>query len=117
MTKNKSNNIQEISFDDNQVAQNLFGAEGCNLRLLESSLKVTIFNRGNEVKIQGSDEKVKTAAMVLEQVYQLIEEGFSLSKRDWQQAIYSVGKDPKLKLTQVYKDGIKLPTKKTNGLS
>lgn len=101
-----------ITFPDNRLAQALFGPQGVNLRLLEKELNVTIYNRGNELRLKGSDQNLKIVQDVLTQIYRLIDQGFLLSHRDWQQAIASIRRNENTNLVEIYQEGIKLPTKK-----
>lgn len=64
-----------LTFEDNRTASTVFGIHDCHLSALEPSLKVTLTNRGNEVRIQGSAAAVEKAATILKRLYARAMEG------------------------------------------
>jgi phosphate starvation-inducible PhoH-like protein len=58
-------------FDDNALAQVLFGPQSANLERIESLLGVALNTRGNAVSISGPAEAVRDAASVLDELYRL----------------------------------------------
>ena len=63
------------TFPKNALAIALFGSHHSHLTQIESSLKVNIHARGNEVTIGGDAEAVARAVGVLEALYQRLEKG------------------------------------------
>jgi phosphate starvation-inducible protein PhoH and related proteins len=77
----------QLTLADNAQAQALFGEQGHNLRLLGRLLGVKLANRGNQVTIEGGEPQVKLAYRSLEQLYQLLESGYTLAPQDVQHAV------------------------------
>ncbi|MBW2280288.1 MAG: PhoH family protein [Deltaproteobacteria bacterium] len=74
-----------LVFEDNAVAQVLYGANDRNLRALEQEVGVTIRARGNRIKIRGPHLERKVARRVLEDLYELAASGVSISESEVQQ--------------------------------
>ena len=67
----KSDNFSKIiSFEDNLVLPMIFGAQDKTLRKLENEFDVSIFPRGNFLKISGKETSVGTTAVALKKIYE-----------------------------------------------
>jgi phosphate starvation-inducible PhoH-like protein len=55
----------DIEFDDNDLLPVLFGEHNANLNVLEKSLGISISGRGNHLVIEGGDEELRLANVVL----------------------------------------------------
>ena len=72
-----------IRFDDNAACALLFGQHHLNLARIEQKLPVSIVTRGNEVFIQGQDDTdVRTAAVVLEDLYGQLKRGREIGREE-----------------------------------
>ena len=72
----------------------LFGRHHMNIARLEQRLPVSIVTRGNEIFIQGeSDADVRTAATVLERLYEQLQGGHSIDREDVDAALRMVQGD------------------------
>ncbi len=62
----------DIEFDDNDLLPVLFGEHNSNLDILEKSLGVSVSGRGNHLTLEGSDEDLRTANIVLAALWEKI---------------------------------------------
>jgi phosphate starvation-inducible PhoH-like protein len=72
MTKRAKNlgNEQQIEFENNGIAQILYGSMSENLKLIKEETGAEIIESGNQVKITGDDEAIKKAKEVLTRLFQ-----------------------------------------------
>jgi phosphate starvation-inducible PhoH-like protein len=68
----------------NRGAETLFGIQDENLRFLEGAHKVRIRTHGNELTIEGDERGETIAAAVFEQLVDLMQDGYIVSKPDVQ---------------------------------
>jgi phosphate starvation-inducible protein PhoH and related proteins len=71
----------ELTLDD-EGTHTLFGNHDENLRMLEDEFKVKISSRGGEIFVNGAPENVAPVEKLLEQLQQLIEQGYPLKRSD-----------------------------------
>lgn len=74
-TKDSGAVTRKKTFPKNALAIALFGSHHSHLAQIESSLKVVIHARGNEVTITGDAEAVARALSVLDALYERLEKG------------------------------------------
>ncbi len=74
MTK-KEQQTASLEFPDNRLVPLLYGEHNSNLAHLEKELGVKIADRGNTIKIQGSEQNVMMGCEILEYLYSTLEEG------------------------------------------
>ena len=71
-----------ISFEDNLILPDFFGSNDENLKKLENAFSVSIFPRGNYLKIEGSQENVEHTYIVLNKLYEGVKKNKFLSSAD-----------------------------------
>src|SRR3954463_16609310 len=71
----------ELTLDD-EGTHTLFGNHDENLRMLEDEFKVKISSRGGEIFVSGAPDNVAPVEKLLEQMQQLIEQGYPLKRSD-----------------------------------
>ena len=71
-----------ISFEDNLILPDFFGSNDENLKKLENAFSVSIFPRGNYLKIVGLQENVKHTYIVLNKLYEGVKKNKFLSSSD-----------------------------------
>jgi phosphate starvation-inducible PhoH-like protein len=71
-----------VTFDDNQLAMQLFGRHSENLALLERRLEVEIDQRGNHVTIEGRRDACDQARLALESLYDQLRSGHEITSGD-----------------------------------
>ncbi len=76
-----------LAFDDNALAQQLFGAHHANLTRIEQLLDVSIHPRGNELLLVGSSLAVQDASDVLEGLYHRLQRGLDVSRDEVDAAV------------------------------
>jgi len=91
-----------LVLDDNQIAMNLYGEKGSNLKKISSELNVKINARGNELTIFGKERDVIIANKVLRELYDLISDGYKFNQRDIDQAIDIIKSDPSARISDVF---------------
>lgn len=71
-----------LEFEDNTLLIELFGSQESHLKILERELPVTITTRGNQVVIQGEEEKTRIAGRTLSSLYLRLQEGKQVDVTD-----------------------------------
>ena len=71
-----------ISFEDNLILPDFFGSNDENLKKLEDAFCVSIFPRGNYLKIEGLQESVECTEIVLKKLYEGVKKNKFLSSSD-----------------------------------
>ena len=61
-----------VSFEDNLILPDFFGSNDENLKRLENAFDVSIFPRGNYLKIEGFQENVEHTDAVLKKIYEVV---------------------------------------------
>jgi len=83
-----------VTFNDNQLAMQLFGRHGENLALVERRLDVVADQRGNQVTIEGERQACDQARRVLESLYDQLRKGHEITSGDVDGAIRQVTTQP-----------------------
>ena len=96
----------ELTFDDNDLALSLYGDLNKNLAALEKAAGVSLNVRGNALSIVGLDHEVRVAASVLEQLYELIKEGYPVYPPDVAYGLRILERSPKSKLKDIFLDKV-----------
>ena len=81
-------------YQDNALAQALFGPHNANLDRIESRLGVALDARGNTVCISGTPELIQEAADVLDGLYELARRQGHIETADVDSAMRMVGQQP-----------------------
>jgi phosphate starvation-inducible PhoH-like protein len=77
----------DLRFDDNALAQALFGAHHAHLALIEERLPVVIRTRGNTLAVAGPAEAVAAARAALGALYRRLERGFAVDRAEVEAAL------------------------------
>jgi len=112
LKKNEHGESKRITFDNNELARNLYGERNGNLRLIEKKLTVAINIRGNGLILQGSPSELEIAENLLIQLYGLIKEGFPIYERDVDYSIKILSSDHRAELKPIFLDRVYIPSKK-----
>jgi len=72
-----------VSFEDNLILPDFFGSNDENLKRLENAFNVSIFPRGNYLKIEGLQENVDHTDVVLKKIYEGVKKNNFLSSSDF----------------------------------
>jgi phosphate starvation-inducible PhoH-like protein len=71
-----------LDFEDNRLLTALFGEHDANLARIEQKLGIIIIPRGNKVFIEGPEDAREQATLVLNNLYERVEEGFVVELGD-----------------------------------
>ncbi len=82
-----SQNTLVVPFEDNRLAAVLFGEYDANLAMLEDRLSIEVVAHGNVVTLNGSEHSCAIAKEVLEEFYNRLAEGETISSGDIDGAI------------------------------
>ena len=82
----------------------LFGNRDENLRMLEDEFGVKISSRGGEIFVQGAAERVAPVEKLLDQMQNLIEQGYPLKKSDLSTSVRVLRDRPEINLVDFFTD-------------
>ncbi|HUT56131.1 MAG TPA: PhoH family protein [bacterium] len=97
---------RQITLEENEVAQALFGEHHRNLKRIEQLTEVGIRTRGNVVDILGPETRVVTVERLIRELYRLIKGGYRLAESDIEPALNLVRDDPRIRLDRIYNNGV-----------
>lgn len=98
--------VQELTFNDNEVARQLYGDLNRNLHALEKAGSVSIKARGTKLTITGSDHSSKLAARTLKQLYELITTDYPIYPSDVAYAMRIMERSPRANLKEIFLDQV-----------
>jgi len=104
--------VKQITLGDNNLAMELFGKGGDNLKRFEKKLGVEIDSRGTHLTIQGEKGQVALAERLILELYSMVESGFSLTAPDVDYSIRMVLTDQNVRLKDVFMDTVALSYRK-----
>jgi phosphate starvation-inducible PhoH-like protein len=108
-----STKVLEVSFEAPSNIQMLYGPGDENLRRVEKELGVELFVRGETVRIRGEETSVDLAYRLLEELYQILQKGFSIYPTDVDCAARMLKRHPGAEIKDVFLDVVYLsPTKR-----
>ena len=99
-----------LSPPDANVLVRFVGELNGNIKFIEKSFKVKVFQNGNKLKITGQDEDVKLASDALKKLYEAAGKGVEITKETLHLCIQEVKEDSS---SQYYEDIIIKTPKKT----
>ena len=87
--------MAEISFElfNNNLVQQVVGAQDANLRLLEKCLNVEIISFGNNITIKGSKEAIEQAKTAIDVLYNKVSRGIEIGEQEVKAAIRMCGEN------------------------
>ena len=101
-----------LSFDDPEALRGLLGPRNGHLQLVSNSLGVKASSRGSEVSLKGAPEGTGLAALVLTQLYEIIQQGYPVYEMDVEYAVRILAADAGASLKDVFLDRIYLSAQK-----
>ena len=104
--------VQNLDFDDNGIAQVLYGDLNKNLRSIEQAAGVTLSARGSRLQIRGPGHGVKLAASVLVQLYSLIGKGYPIFSQDIAFGVKILESSPQTRLEEIFLDKVCITAQK-----
>ncbi|MBU0995780.1 MAG: PhoH family protein [Proteobacteria bacterium] len=105
-------NRSELTFPDFDLARQLFGEHNSNLKRIGQAIDATINARGNTVLIEADVVTLGLAENILNQLYHILKEKFSLYPNDIDFAVRALKSDDRVKLKDIFLDTIFVTSKK-----
>ena len=98
----------ELSLDEQQ-SHTLFGNHDENLRTIEDAFDVKISSRGSEIFVSGTNENSAPVQKLIEELQQLIAQGYPMKKSDVQTAVRVLRDRPETNVVEFFTDMIEAP--------
>jgi phosphate starvation-inducible PhoH-like protein len=102
-----------IEFADIDLARQLFGERNNNLLKIAKTTDVSINARGNTVFIAGDQIAAALAGNVLNQLYNLLKEGYPIHPNDIDFAVSVLSGNDKVNLKEIFLDRVYINSKKS----
>jgi phosphate starvation-inducible PhoH-like protein len=103
---------EQLSVEDNAVAQALFGEQGGHLRLIGRMLGVRLSSRGGQVTLEGPVAAVNLARRALTELQEVIAAGYDLKPQDVQHAVKILQDKANASLRDIFLDTVILSATK-----
>ena len=84
----------------------LFGSYDANVNLLQKQYNVSILSRGNDIRINGDEQNVKSAASAVETLLEMIRRGEAVTEQSIRYVSQMVSEGEEKQITQLSGDGI-----------
>jgi len=97
---------KEFIVTDQKLANLLFGQQNRHLKLIESSLSVRIGSQGNRLLFKGEAPQVQLAHRLCEELYSLLQEGYSIYPQDIDYATRILNADASAHLKDIFLDTV-----------
>ena len=111
MTKQEDHQQIKASYPDVELARQLFGEHNSNLKRIALALGIEVHARGNNLHVQGDAIDAKLAKTVLDQLYQLLKEGYPIFENDVDYAIRVLSEDDRADLRTIFMDTVYVTSK------
>jgi phosphate starvation-inducible PhoH-like protein len=103
---------KELTFSDSHAANALFGVHNSHLKQISEAADVTLTARGNTVSISGDTIATDLAGNILNQLYNLIKDGYPVYARDVEYAVNVLSRDGRVDLKTIFMDTVYVTGKK-----
>ena len=113
MANNIENKPISLEFSDNDLARQLFGERNKNLKKISKLTDVTINARGGTIFISGDEIAAALAGNVLNQLYNLLQEGYPIHPNDIDFAVNVLSGDDRVNLKDIFLDRVYISSKKS----
>jgi phosphate starvation-inducible PhoH-like protein len=104
--------VEKVTFDDNRLANHLFGVQGEHVKRIERALGVRITTKANIIAIYGDDIEVDLSRRLVQELYSLLKKGYPLFPSDIDYAIQILSSDNSVNLEEIFLDTIYISSKK-----
>ncbi|MFP3869948.1 MAG: PhoH family protein [Syntrophobacteria bacterium] len=101
-----------LRFDDNASLLNLCGERNVNLQIIEKALRVKLNLRGDKISMAGEQPDVSLARRVLEELFDLVKEGYPVYPSDVSHAIQVLSGNFRVHLRDIFMDSVYVTAKK-----
>jgi phosphate starvation-inducible protein PhoH and related proteins len=103
---------QKMTFENNQLAQSLFGEHNQHIRLVEQRLGLRISTKGNTLQLRGEEPAVFLAQRLFSELYGLLKKGYPLYDNDIDFAIRFLKENHEAGLQEVFLDAVFVTSQK-----
>ena len=96
----------QLTFEDNTLAQALFGQQGQHLRIIGRALGVKLQVRGNQITLNGPEPALSLAQRVLNELYDLLQANYPVHPQDVQYAIKIIQEKENASVKDIFLDTV-----------
>jgi phosphate starvation-inducible PhoH-like protein len=96
----------QLTFEDNTLAQALFGEQGQHLRIISRALGVKLQVRGNQITMNGPERDLALAQRVLSELYDLLQANYPVHPQDVQYAIKIIQEKENASVKDIFLDTV-----------
>ncbi len=112
MKERTEERVEKVTFDDNRLANHLFGVQGEHVKRIEGALGVRIATKANTIAIYGDDIEVDLSRRLVKELYSLLKKGYPLFPSDIDYAIQILSTDNSVNLEEIFLDTIYISSRK-----
>ena len=112
MDNNYNNKQAKLTFPDIELARQLFGEHNSNLKRIADAIDITIHAKGNTVVVQGDRVAASLAQNILNQLYNLLKDGYPVYPNDVDYAVKVLCEDDRTRLKDIFLDTVYITSKK-----
>jgi phosphate starvation-inducible PhoH-like protein len=112
LKEGKKERVEKVTFDDNRLANYLFGVQGEHVKRIERALGVNITTKANTIVVYGDDIEVDLSRRLVQELYSLLKKGYPLYPSDIDYAIQILSSDNSVNLEEIFLDTIYISSKK-----
>ena len=112
MDKNQQEQPLKLSFPDIEAARQLFGEHNAHLQRIADALALRINTRGERVIVDGDPVAAALAGKTLQQLYDLIQNGYPVYPNDIDYAIRVLSADDNAQLKDIFLDTVYITANK-----
>jgi phosphate starvation-inducible protein PhoH and related proteins len=103
---------EKMHFDNNPLAQSLFGEHNQHIRWVEQRLGLRIATKGNTLQIRGDEPDVRLARKLFSELYELLKKGYPLYENDLDFALRFLRENHEAGLQDVFLDAVYVTSQK-----
>ena len=111
--KQSSGLVKKLSFPDPDLVRQLCGGQNVHLQVIKTKIGLSANVRGNEVILEGGDWEIELAENTLNQLYDLIHQGYPIYRNDVEYAVRILSSDQGASLKKIFMDRVFVGSGKT----
>ncbi len=104
--------LERFAVEDQHLANLLFGQQNKNLKMIEQKLGVRLSSKGTALSVSGDRAEVLLALRLLDELYGLLREGYSLYPSDIEYALRILNADSGAALKEIFLDTVFISSRK-----
>jgi phosphate starvation-inducible PhoH-like protein len=103
---------KKLTYPDHELVVMLCGERSAHLKLLEQKIGLAIHLRGNHLIMEGDDWELELAENILNQLYELLRQGFPIYINEIDYAFRILSADQSADLKKIFLDKVYIPSDK-----